>query len=229
MTVNEHVSQQFLYDGKETKNQCFGSSSYVFIFSLIWVTLIAAQWLRLNGVYCCCSLWVSKNTRLWCKIHHILYIIVLFKGTVSHFLVEDILSTHKYTLKCIIMSSYKLIRSRKTGNKIHRSMCWFVEAPVLPGHVEYSGRDGHQLIMFYVCGCRPAAYVARQRLRQAPYRFVAVRVLCHGGKLHFLSAPSDSRYKRSHLCFIIWEVVSFTKGVKMWTKETVTGLWIKQE
>lgn len=29
----------------------------------------------------------------------ILYIIVLFKGTVSHFLVEDILSTHKYTLK----------------------------------------------------------------------------------------------------------------------------------
>lgn len=59
------------------------------------MTLIAAQWLRLNGVYCCCSLWVSKNTRLWCKIHHmsILYIIVLFKGTVSHFLVEDILST----------------------------------------------------------------------------------------------------------------------------------------
>lgn len=86
MTVNEHVSQQFLYDGKETK-QCFGSNSYVFIFSLICVTLIAAQWLRLNGVYCCCNLWVSKNTRLWCKIHHmsILYIIVLFKGTVSHF------------------------------------------------------------------------------------------------------------------------------------------------
>lgn len=82
-------------------------------------------------------------------------------------------------------------------------MCWFVEAPVLPGHVEHSGRDGHQLIMFYVCDYRPAAYIARQRLRQAPYLFVAVRVLCHGGKLHFLSAPSDSRYKRSHLCFII--------------------------
>lgn len=103
MTVIEHVSQQFLYDGKETKNQCFGSNSYVFIFSLICVTFIAAQWLRLNGVYCCCNLWVSKNTRLWCKIHHmsILYTIVLFKGTVSHFLVEVILSTHKYTLKCL--------------------------------------------------------------------------------------------------------------------------------